>query len=152
MRFAMVYRAIFRIVTLLAAGCLFAAVTVSASGPAGTGDGHYRKVPRQVTLIIEPRRLLASNVRLSRLDEIKLLGNEQYLRHEESRAAIVVATNRRILAYGPVIGWRSMQLRPDEQVESLQAEDYAVFVVTDQRYFNFSADTGIWAQKRRTDR
>jgi len=125
---------------------------VGASGPsAGGSDERYLKVPRQVTLIIEPQRLLASNVRLSRLDELKLLGNEQYLRHEESRAAIVVATNRRILAYGPVIGWRSMQLHSDEQVEILQAEDYAVFVVTNQRYLNFSADTGRWAQKLRRD-
>ena len=132
-----------------AAVMLLIVSVVDASGPSVGNDERYQKVPRQVTLIIEPRRLLASNVRLSRLDEVKLLGNEQYLRHEESRAAIVVATNYRLLAYGPAIGWRSMQLRPDEQVEALQTEDYAVFIITDQRYLNFSADTGIWAQEQR---
>ncbi len=147
----MMQRVKFRLPAVLAVCCLTFLVSAGASGPAAPGDGRYLKVPRQVTLIVEPRRLLASNVRLSRMDEIKLLGNEEYLRHEESRAAIVVATNRRVLAYGPVIGWRSMQLRPEEKVESLQAEDYAIFVITSERYLNFSADTGVWAQKRRRD-
>ena len=140
---------------LVTAGALLVAMQAFASGPLASGPlkgsaVRTDKVLRQVTLIIEPKRLLASNVRLNRLDEKKLLGDEQYLSHTESEAAIVVATNRRILAYGPVIGWRSMQLRPGETVESLQAEDYAVFIVTDLRYLNFSADTGIWAHKLRS--
>lgn len=139
-----------RVAYLLLAAALLVTLPGFTSGPGAGDKAGADKVLRQVKLIIEPERLLASNTRLNRLDQQELQSGEQYLRHAESEAAIVVATNQRILAYGPVIGWRSMQLLPGETVESLQAEDYAVFIITDLRYLNFNADTGLWAREQRS--
>ncbi len=141
--------AAFALKPLMLAAALLVTIPGFTSGP---GPGHKagaEKVLRQVKLIVEPERLLASNTRLNRLDQQELQGGEQYLRHAESEAAIVVATNQRILAYGPVIGWRSIQLLPGETIESLQAEDYAVFIITNLRYLNFNADTGLWGREQR---
>lgn len=121
---------------------------VGAQGPAPGGVAEratHREVPRQLQLITEPGRLLASNIRLGRIDEWPLEADETVLRTVVANAVVAAATEQRLIAYGPVIGWRELALQPGEQVQTLEAEDYALFVTTDRRYLNFSADTGIWA-------
>lgn len=132
---------------------LVAAMPLAAQlpGPGGLDNlsvnrGVNRDVPRQLQLIAEPGRLLASNIRLGRIDEWLLEDGEAVSRTATANAVLAAATGSRLLAYGPVIGWREFELEPGEQVEAMEAEDYALFVTTDRRYLNFSADTGIWAE------
>ena len=108
-----------------------------------------RDVQKQVALLVEPGVLLASNVRLGRIDVLELDPDESLLRQVEAAGALAAVTDRRIVAYGPVIGWRETALLPGEQVESLRAEDYAVFIITDRRHLNFNAASGIWAEQPR---
>ena len=124
------------------------AISLGAPLPAGF-DREYVRIPKQVALIVEPDRLLASNIRLNRIDELALEDGEQVISQAEARAVVVVATDRRIVAYGPVIGWREQSLAKGEQVQSLSAEDYAVFIITDRRYLNFNADSGVWGEQLR---
>ncbi|NND55236.1 MAG: hypothetical protein HKN56_09745 [Gammaproteobacteria bacterium] len=118
--------------------------------PAAALEHRHQNVPKQVALLIEPGRLLASNVRLSRIDVLALEEGERLVRQIEADAALAAVTSWRIVAYGPAVGWRELPLLPDEQVEEMRAEDYAVFVTTDRRYLNFSAKTGLWAERLRT--
>ena len=100
---------------------------------------YERDVQKQVALLLEPGQLLASNIRLGRIDVLELEPEEALTRQAEADGALVAVTDQRILAYGPAIGWREMPLLADEQVEALRAEDYAVFIITDRRHLNFNA-------------
>ncbi len=129
------------------AACLVALPATGIAESAGPARGN--PVPEQVSLIVEGKRLLASNIRLNRIDPLQLAADETVQRQVDARAALAVATDQRVLAYGPVIGWRSMDLDPGEQVERLQAEDFAVFIITNRRYLNFNANSGIWGSTAR---
>lgn len=107
-------------------------------------------VPVQVKLIVEADRLVASNVRLSRLDVVDLDPEERVLKRAAAAAVIVVMTNQRLLGYGPAVGWRELARLPDELPENLAAVDYAGFVTTSRRLLNFNARTGIWAAESRS--
>ena len=148
----MSFRPIQRALSCVMAVSLVVATAAIAQSP-GPGvaaqRGVNRDVPRQLQLIVEPARLLASNIRLGRIDEWPLDEGETVLQSVSASAVLAVASSRRLLAYGPVIGWRELELEPGEQVEVMEAEDYALFVTTDRRYLNFSADTGIWAETGR---
>jgi len=139
----------------LASLMLTLAIALVAANPAVSSvlqaglEGRAISVPKQVALIVEPDRLLASNTRLGRIDAQSLEPDEQLVSQAEASAALVIATNLRILTYGPVIGWRILALAEGEQVESLRAEDFAVFIVTDQRYINFNAASGVWGEEPR---
>ena len=110
-------------------------------------------VAKEVTLIINGRRLIASNVRLSRFDEERLSAKETIVEKTEAKGVIVVATNQRVLAYGVSSGWRDMKTLAGEEVISVRAEDFAAFVVTNKRYLNFNGNTGVWAeQDKRVER
>lgn len=106
-------------------------------------------VPKQVHLIVDGSRLTASNVRFSRFDELKLAARERLEDSEEGEGVIVAVTNQRIIAYGVVSGWRSIDRVPNERVESLSAEDFAGLVVTNQRLLNFNGESGVWGEHDR---
>jgi hypothetical protein len=106
-------------------------------------------VPKQVHLVLDGNTIIASNVRLNRFDEMKLAAQERIREQQVGEAVAVVVTNQRILAYGLLSGWRSMDREPNETVESVSAEDFAGLIVTDQRMLNFNGETGVWAQQRR---
>jgi len=110
-------------------------------------------VPKQVHLVLDGNRILASNVRLNRFDELKLSAQERIREQKVGEAVAIVVTNQRIYAYGVLSGWVSMDRVANETIQSISAEDYAGLIVTDHRVLNFNGETGIWAeQKRRVSR
>lgn len=110
-------------------------------------------VAKEVTLIINGKRLVASNVRLSRFDELQLNAQETIRKKSESKGVIIIVTNQRIIGYGVSSGWRDLKTQAGEKIKSIRTEDFAGFVVSDKRYLNFNGETGIWAeQDRRAER
>ena len=108
------------------------------------------EVPKQVHFIIDGNRLVASNVRFNRFDELRLNAQERVDDSSEGDAVIVVVTNQRVIAYGAVSGWRTIDRVPSERIESLSAEDYAGLVVTSRRMLNFNGESGVWGERVRT--
>ena len=106
-------------------------------------------VPKQVHLVLDGSRILASNVRLNRFDELKLAAQERVREQKVGEAVAVVVTNQRIIAYGVLSGWRSVDRAPNETIQSISAEDYAGLIVTDQRMLNFNGESGVWAEQKR---
>ena len=106
-------------------------------------------VPKQVALIVNGKRLIASNVRLSRFDEFKLNAQEEITDQEEGAAVIVVVTNQRLIAYGVVSGWKDLRKQAGERLETLSVEDFAAFATTSSRYLNFNGQSGQWGQRDR---
>jgi hypothetical protein len=130
------------IVTLLLVGCLGWS---SATSQVITGD-----VPKLVHFIVDGNRLVASNVRFNRFDELRLGAQERIHDSREGDAVIIVVTNQRMIAYGAVSGWRSIDRVPNERIESISAEDYAGLVVTSRRMLNFNGESGVWGERGRT--
>jgi hypothetical protein len=106
-------------------------------------------VPKQVHLVMDGNKIMASNVRLNRFDELRLDAQERMREQRVGEAVAVVITNQRIIAYGVVSGWRSMDRIPNEQIESVHAEDYGALVVTSIRMLNFNGETGVWGEQKR---
>ena len=106
-------------------------------------------VPKQVHLIIEGKRLVASNARFSRFDDLKLNAGERIIEKDVDKAAIVIFTNQRVIGYGVLSGWRSLDTHADEKVKELSAEDFAGLVITNKRTLNFNGQTGVWGERRR---
>jgi hypothetical protein len=102
-------------------------------------------VPKQVYLIVDGASLVASNVRRSRFDELRLKPRERIRDQSVGEAVIVVATNQRIIAYGVISGWRTLDRMANEEIESIAADDYAGSIVTSERLVNFNGETGLWA-------
>ena len=110
-------------------------------------------IPKQVSLVVNGKRLIASNVRFSRFDELNLRAQEKILEQAEGKGVIVVITNQRIIGYGLISGWRDLKREAGENVESLLVEDFAVFITTDKRLLNFNGQSGLWGKRdRRTER
>jgi hypothetical protein len=131
----------------VAALCCALASVVALGGPVAAQGGY---VPKQVHLVTDNGKLFASNVKLNRFDELKLDAQERVLDSQVGAAVAVVITNQRITAYGVLSGWRSVDRIPNEQVESIMAEDYAGVIVTSARLLNFNGETGVWAAQKRT--
>jgi hypothetical protein len=106
-------------------------------------------VPKQVHLVLDGNRILASNVRLNRFDELKLAAQERVREQKVGEAVAVVVTNQRIVAYGVLSGWVELDRVANETIQTISAEDYAVLIVTDVRMLNFNGETGVWAEQRR---
>jgi hypothetical protein len=123
-------------------GCL---VWSAAVGQVSTGN-----VPKLVHFIVDGNRLVASNVRFNRFDELRLDAQERIYDSREGDAVIIVVTNQRVIAYGAVSGWRSIDRVPNERIESISAEDYAGLVVTSRRMLNFNGESGVWGERGRT--
>jgi hypothetical protein len=109
-------------------------------------------VPKQVHLVLDGKRVLASNVRLNRFDELKLGAQERIREQRVGEAVAIVVTNQRIIAYGVLSGWRPIDRDVNETIQSISAEDYAGLVVTDQRMLNFNGESGVWGEQRRNVR
>ena len=123
-----------------------AALAIAADPQMGGG---YNYVPKQVHLVTDGDRLFASNVKLNRFDELKLDAQERVLEQQAGAAVAVVITNQRIAAYGVLSGWRFVDRMPNEQIESITAEDFAGVIVTSSRLLNFNGETGVWAAQKR---
>lgn len=106
-------------------------------------------IPKQVSLVVNGKRLIASNVRLSRFDEFRLHAQEEIAEQAESAGVIVVITNQRIIGYGLISGWRDVKRRAREDIESLMVEDFAAFITTNRRYLNFNGQSGVWGSRDR---
>ena len=104
-------------------------------------------VPKQVHLIVQGNRLIASNVLFSRFDELKLNARERIIEQAEAEAVIIVVTNQRIIGYGLQSGWREMRTEAGEKLESLRVQDFSALIITDSRYLNFNGSTGLWGQQ-----
>ena len=126
-----------------------ACVIVAALAPPARAQGGDSNVAKQVHLVNDGTKLFASNVKLNRFDELKLDAQERVLDQQVGSAVAVVITNRRIVAYGVLSGWRSVDRVPNEQIESIAAEDYAGLIVTDVRMLNFNGESGVFAERRR---
>jgi hypothetical protein len=106
-------------------------------------------VPKQVHLVLDGNRILASNIRLNRFDELKLGAQERIREQRVGEGVAIVVTNQRIIAYGVLSGWVPMDRVANETIQSVSAEDYAGLIVTDLRMLNFNGETGVWAEQRR---
>ena len=121
---------------------LFACLLAGASGASDA-------VPKQVHLVIEGNRLIASNARFSRFDELKFNAREEIVAQAVGEATIVVVTNQRIIGYGVLSGWRPIRTEAAEKLEEVEAEDYAALVITNLRLLNFNGESGVWGERSR---
>ena len=125
-------------------------VVLAAAFPAwANAQAASSEVPKQVHLVVDGNRLVASNVRYSRFDELKLDAQESVRDTSTGEAVIVVVTNQRIIAYGVVSGWRAVDRFPNERIESVSAQDFAGLVVTSRRMLNFNGESGVWGERVR---
>jgi len=130
---------------MLATAILVLGLCSLGAGPVQSAEN----IPKQVHLVVDGERLIASNVRFSRFDELRLSARERLLDTEEGDAVIVAVTSQRIIAYGVVSGWRSVDRIASERIESITAEDFAGLVVTSQRFLNFNGESGVWGERAR---
>ena len=135
-------RLVFRSAWVLAAIC---------ASLAGTSTSAEDAIPKQVHLIVDGNRLIASNVRFSRFDEVPIFAQERIVRRAEGEGVIVIVTSQRFLGYGVLSGWQTLDRLSSEGIEKVEAQDYAALVVTSRRLLNFNGQSGVWGtQKRRT--
>lgn len=106
-------------------------------------------VRKQVFLVVDGDRLVASNVRTNGFDELRLDARERILQSEEGEGVIIVVTNQRLLAYGAASGWSARDRNTNENVQSVSAADYAGLIVTSRRMLNFNGETGVWGEHQR---
>lgn len=106
-------------------------------------------VRKQVFLVVDGDRLVASNVRTNGFDELRLDARERIMLSEEGEGVIIVITNQRMLAYGAASGWSAQDRNTGEQVDSVSAADYAGLIVTNKRMLNFNGETGVWGERQR---
>lgn len=134
----------------LAAGL---ALCLGAALPAGAGPpGAFRdEAPAKLLYVVrEDDKFIASNILFSRTDEFKLAAQERVALERSDNAVLVVATNRRLIAYSVyTASWATMDLRAGESLEQLEAEDYSAFALTSRRIMNFNGRTGFWTETAR---
>jgi hypothetical protein len=108
-------------------------------------------VPKLVYLLAEEDKLIASNIKFNRFDEMKLQAKEKVLEHAVGNAVIVVVTNKRIIGYSVyTASWRSRDIGADEEVNNIAAEDYSALVQTSKRFLSFNGKNGVWAETQRS--
>ena len=132
-----------------ALACALGVIAALAAAAEPQMGGSYDYVPKQVHLVTDGDKLFASNVKFNRFDELKFNAQERVLDQQVGAAVAVVITNRRIAAYGVLSGWRSLDRIPNEQIESITAEDYAGLIVTSLRLLNFNGQNGVFAERKR---
>ena len=120
-----------------------------AAMPAPEPAGAQSNVRKQVFLVVDGDRLVASNVRRNGFDELRLDARERVLSNAEGEGVIIVVTNQRLLAYGALSGWRDKSRQTNERIESVSAVDYAGLIVTNRRILNFNGETGVWGEQKR---
>ncbi len=108
-------------------------------------------VPKLVYLITDDDKLIASNIKMNRFDELRLKAREKPLDQAVANAVIVIITNRRIIGYSVyTAGWRSLDLKAEEEVRNVSAEDYSALIQTNKRFISFNGESGEWAETRRS--
>ena len=106
------------------------------------------ETPRELHLIVQKDKLIASNVRLSRFDEFQLRPKERIQDKAVGSAVAVVYTNKRIIGYSVIrASWVSVRTEVGEKLRTIEAEDFSALVTTSERYLNFNGRSGIWAQR-----
>ncbi len=135
---------VLRFMAYTAAGCILL-LPCFVAGPASADE-----VPKLLYLLVEDDKLIASNIHLSRFDEMRLGADEPIVEKSVADAVAVVVTTKRFIAYSAFTGaWRPLRLRPEEKLVTLEAEDFSVLVMTSERLLNFNGRSGIWAQTER---
>ncbi len=131
-------------VAWMATACLLLSIPMEQR-PASAGD-----VPKLLYLLVEADRLIASNIHLSRFDEMRLGADEPIVQKAVADAVAVVVTTKRLIAYSVFTGaWRPLRLRPEEKIETVEAQDFSLLIVTSHRILNFNGQGGIWAETKR---
>ena len=126
-------------------GCALLAAPGVTVAPAEASEA----VPKQVHLVVDGNRLIASNARFSRFDELKFNAREKLIGQAVGEAAIVVFTDQRIIGYGVLSGWKAIRTEAGEKLEELEVEDFAALVITNNRLLNFNGESGVWAERAR---
>jgi len=126
-----------------------AALTIILSPSCVYSQDGSQSVPKQVDLIVEGNRIVASNIRFSRFDDHRLNAQERIIDSHIGQAVIVLVTNQRIIGYGVISGWRSVSRIPNERIERISAEDFGGLVVTSERMLNFNGESGVWGERDR---
>jgi hypothetical protein len=112
--------------------------------PAGATD---TPPARQLFWHIEGDRVIVANVRFSRTDELRMRGREVIEDTASSNAMLVVVTNQRFVGYSVyTASWQSLDRQPNENVETLAAEDWAGYILSSQRALNFNGRTAAWSE------
>ena len=118
-------------------------LAMAAVGPAAASEA----VPKLVHLIVEDDELIASNVRGSRFDKLKLSAKEVVEKQAVAEAVIIVVTNQRIIGYSVYGGsWRPLRTEAGERILSVEVEDYSALVQTNRRWLNFNGKSGVWGK------
>jgi hypothetical protein len=107
------------------------------------------RVRKQVFLVVDGDRLVASNVRTNGFAEFRLDARERIMKSAEGEGVIMVVTNQRLLAYGALSGWSERDRDANEEIETLSVADYAGLIVTSKRMLNFNGETGVWGERQR---
>jgi len=132
------------------AAALVAGLAVAWPVPSGAQLGPEEPPARQIFWHREGDRIIVSNVRFSRTDELVLGGREQLEETADSTAMLVLVTSRRFIAYSVyTASWQAVDRRPGETVEQLAAEDWAGYVLTSRRVLNFNGRTAAWSEGNR---
>jgi hypothetical protein len=124
-----------------------------AAGPgAASPPGAFRdETPARLLYVVrEDDRFIASNILFSKTDEFELAAQERVAEERTDNAVLVVATNRRLIAYSVyTASWATIDLRAGETLERLEAEDYSAFALTSRRIMNFNGRVGYWTESSR---
>jgi hypothetical protein len=98
----------------------------------------------------ENDKIIASNVLFSRSDEFRLSAQESVEQQLTDNAILVLATNRRLIAYSVyTASWVTISLKAGEQLEQFEAEDFSAYAVTSKRVLSFNGRAGQWSETRR---
>jgi hypothetical protein len=105
---------------------------------------------RQLYWHVEGDRVIVSNIRFSRTDELRLGGRESIEETASATAMLVVVTNRRFIGYSVyTASWQSVSRQPGEALETVAAEDWSGYVLTSRRVLNFNGRNAVWSTGRR---
>jgi hypothetical protein len=133
-------------------GCLLAIAILWANPCVAAPPGGLRDdTPARLLYVVrEDDRFIASNVLFSRSDEFKLSAQERVVEERTDNAVLVIATNRRLIAYSVyTASWATIAMKAGESLEQLEAEDYSAFALTSRRIMNFNGRVGYWSETRR---
>jgi hypothetical protein len=128
---------------ILLACCCLALLPAAAAAPDSPP-------PRLIFWHMEGDRVIVSNIRFSRTDELRLRGREQVEETASSTAMLVLVTNQRFIGYSVyTASWQSVSRRPSEALETIDAEDWAGYVLTSRRVLNFNGRNAHWSERNR---
>lgn len=103
-----------------------------------------------VHLVVEDTRLIASNVRFSRFDEIRLNARERVVQRAVGDSVFVVVTTQRIIGYGIFSGFQDIKVETGEEFISVEAEDFSALLISNKRMLNFNGKSGVFGERKRT--